>query len=209
MKKKTTKTSSRKTSPRGTSNANELPVKSFKTAIQWRQWLDKNHGKARGIWIKIYKKDSGVPSVDRGAALMEALCYGWIDGQAVGKDEQSYLQKYTPRRKGSIWSKRNIEYVTSLEREGRMKPAGLKQVELAKANGQWDRAYDSPRNMKIPEDFLARLARNRKAKTFFETLNKTNTFAISWRLQTAKKPETRERRMKAIIEMLARGEKFY
>ncbi len=195
-------------SARKVSTSKELPVKAFKTADKWRSWLEKNHATAKGIWVKIYKVSAGVASVDRSGALMEALCFGWIDGQALPGDQQCYLQKYTPRRKGSLWSKRNIEYVAKLEKEGRMTPAGREEVEIAKANGRWENAYDSPRNMTLPPEFLRLLGKNKKAKAFFQTLNKTNLFSIGWRIQTAKKPETRERRMKAIVEMLARGEKF-
>ena len=124
-------------------------------------------------------------------------------------DDLSYLQKFTPRRKRSIWSKRNIEHVERLISEGRMQPAGLRQIEAAKADGRWDQAYDSPANMEVPADFLEELSKDPAAKAFFDTLNKTNLYAIGWRLQTAKKPETRAKRMKAILEMLSKGEKFH
>ena len=141
--------------------------------------------------------------------LDEALCCGWIDGQLDKYDEKSWLRKFTPRRSKSVWSKRNIEHVNRLIQAGKMKLAGLKEVEAAKADGRWERAYDSPSAMQVPEDFLKELSKDKKAKAFFETLNKANTYAIAWRLQTAKKPETREKRMKAILEMLKRGEKLH
>lgn len=186
-----------------------METKSFKTAAQWRKWLDRNHAKSRGIWMKMYKKASGIPSVDYKGALMEALCYGWIDGQSKSLGEEAFLQKFTPRRKGSVWSKRNIGFVGELEKEGRMMDAGREQVKIAQENGRWDAAYDSPRNMQIPEAFLDLVRKNKKAKAFFDTLNKTNRYAIAWRIATAKKEETKVKRMKAMVEMLARGEKFH
>ncbi len=188
---------------------NELPVISFATAEDWRRWLEENLENEKGIWLRIFKKGTGLPSVTHGTALDEALCYGWIDGQAKKYDDKSYLQKFTPRRPRSIWSKRNIEHIERLEKEGKMHTAGRKEVEAAKADGRWERAYDSPKNMEVPEDFIAELSKNKKALAFFETLNKTNRYSIAWRLQTAKKPETRERRKKVILEMMAKGEKFH
>ena len=162
-----------------------------------------------GIWLRFYKKGSGIVSLNYAAALDEALCFGWIDGQSKSLDENSYLQKFTPRRARSIWSKRNIEHVARLIEEGKMNPSGLKEAEAAKTDGRWQKAYDSPANMEIPEDFLRELSKDKKAFAFYKTLNKANTYAIVWRLQTAKKPDTREKRMKAILEMLSRGEKFH
>lgn len=181
----------------------------FKNLKAWEKWLEKNYNLHEGIWLKFYKKDSGVESIKYPEALDAALCYGWIDGQLKKGDEKFYLQKFSPRRKRSIWSKRNINHVERLEKEGKMKPSGYKEVEAAKADGRWENAYDSPSNMSIPEDFLKRLSKNKKAFAFFESLNKTNKYAIGWRLQTAKKPETREKRIKTIIEMLSKGEKFH
>ena len=139
----------------------------------------------------------------------EALCYGWIDGQANKFDDESWIQKFTPRRAGSIWSKRNIANVERLMKLEKMKPAGLDEVAKAKADGRWARAYDSPKEMQIPDDFMKALSKNKKAKAFFDTLNKTNKYAIGWRLQTAKKPETKEKRIKAIVEMLSKEQKFH
>lgn len=141
-------------------------------------------------------------------ALDVALCYGWIDGQKQAHDEQAWLQKFSPRRAKSIWSKKNTEHVERLINEGRMRPTGLKAVEKAKADGSWGKAYDSPSKMTIPEDFLKELSKNKKAEAIFRGLSKTNLFSIGFRLQTVKKQETREKRIKAIIEMLAKGEKF-
>jgi uncharacterized protein YdeI (YjbR/CyaY-like superfamily) len=181
----------------------------FASPVEWRTWLDANHERTEGVWMRFFKKDSGVASIKYAEALDEALCYGWIDGQMKSLDAKSYLQKFTPRRARSVWSKRNVEHVARLTREERMHAAGLKQVESAKADGRWERAYDSPSAMAMPEDFLAALAKNRKASKLFETLNKSNRYAIAWRLQTAKKAETRQRRLEAIIKMLAAGEKFH
>ena len=181
----------------------------FKTQKDFGKWLTKNHDKSPGIWINFFKKDSGVKSINYKEALDEALCYGWIDGQANSYDEKSWLQKFTPRRKRSIWSKRNTEHIERLTKAGKMKSSGLKEVEAAKADGRWQKAYDSAGNMTMPDDFLKLLNKNKKAKKFFDTLNKTNLYSIAWRLQTAKKTETKEKRIKMIIEMLAKGEKFH
>ncbi len=186
-----------------------LPIISFESPSGWADWLSANHTQPAGIWLRFFKKASGVTSVTYAEALEEALCYGWIDGQANEYDDDSWLQKFTPRRKKSIWSKINTQHVERLIKEGRMKAAGLKEIEAAKQDGRWEQAYDSYRNMRIPEDFMRELEKNAKAKGFFETLNKTNLYSIAFRLQTAKKPETREKRMKAILEMLSNGKKFH
>ena len=187
----------------------DYPIITFTTIEEWETWLAKNHSKLPGIWIQFFKKNSGINSVSRSEVLDIALCYGWIDGQAKSLDEKAWLQKYTPRRPKSIWSKRNTEHVTRLIKEGKMKPAGLAEIEKAKADGRWENAYDSPTTMTIPQDFLIALSKNKKAKDFFETLNKTNIYAIVWRLQTAKKPETKMKRIHAIVTMLSKREKFY
>jgi len=187
----------------------DSPICSFGTIKEFTTWLAKQHAVAPRIWIRHFKKNSGVATITYAEALDVALCYGWIDGQKKSYDTESWIQKYTPRRPKSIWSKRNREHITRLEQAGKMKPAGNAQVAAAKADGRWEQAYDSPANMVVPPDFLLKLAKNKKAETFFNSLNKTNTYAIVWRLQTAKKPETRENRMKVILEMLKKGEKFH
>ena len=187
----------------------DSPVLPFKTTKDLALWLSKHHAVATGIWMRLYKKDSGVVSITYAQALDVALCYGWIDGQKKSYDAESWIQKFTPRRPKSIWSKRNREHIARLENAGLMKPAGIKQVEAAKADGRWEQAYDSSSNMVVPEDFLKELAKSKKTENFFKTLNKTNTYAIVFRLQTAKKPETRVKRMKAILDMMKKGEKFY
>ena len=190
-------------------NKADQPTKSFTSASKLREWLAKNHAKSNGIWLRIYKKDSGVKTVTYDEALDEALCYGWIDGQKNSHDEKSWLQKFTPRRSKSIWSKRNTEHIARLIKENRMYSAGLKEVEAAKKDGRWSQAYDSQKNMQIPVDFLKEVKKDKKAYAFFQTLNKANAHAIGWRLQTAKKPEIRERRIKAFLDMLAKGEKLH
>ena len=179
----------------------------FVTPGDWRAWLDNNY-QAPGVWMRFYKKGKG-ESINYAQALDEALCYGWIDSQVAKYDDDSYLQKFTPRRAKSIWSKRNITYVQRLVEEGKMTPHGLKEIDAAKADGRWERAYDSPANMEVPSDFLQALEKLPKAKAFFETLNKANLYAIAWRLQTAKKEATRTRRMETILAMLDKGEKFH
>jgi uncharacterized protein YdeI (YjbR/CyaY-like superfamily) len=176
---------------------------------EWAKWLAAHHGTSDGVWLRFFKKGSEVVGLSRAEALDEALCYGWIDGQAKNHDDVSWLQKFTPRRKKSIWSKINVGHATRLIEAGRMKPAGLREIEQARQDGRWADAYDSPSRSTTPEDFLAALSKNKKAAAFFETLNKANRYAITWRLQTAKKPETRQRRMMTIIAMLAKKQAFH
>ena len=190
-------------------NKPDLPVLSFSSQLEWNQWLTQNHTLDSGIWLRFFKKGSNIKSVVYDEALDEALCFGWIDGQLKKYDEQSYLQRFTPRRPKSIWSKRNIGNVTRLENEGRLKPSGIKEIEAAKADGRWEAAYVSPSEMTIPDDFLKELVKNKEAFLFYESLNKTNKYAIAWQLQTAKRPETREKRMKQILEMMAKKEKLH
>jgi uncharacterized protein YdeI (YjbR/CyaY-like superfamily) len=189
--------------------ANELPVRPFKSATAWQAWLAKNHASSPGIWMRLFKLNSGHKSITYPEALLEALCYGWIDGLRKAHDAVSYLQRFTPRRPKSIWSKINTRHARRLIKAGRMQPAGLQQIEAAKKDARWNRAYPSPANAKIPDDFLKSLEKNKKAKACFATFDKRNTFSIAYRLQSAKRPETREKRMKAILQMLARGEKFH
>jgi uncharacterized protein YdeI (YjbR/CyaY-like superfamily) len=191
------------------SSTADVPIISFQSANEWEAWLAKNHGQSAGIWLRFYRKDSGKQGVTYPEVLDGALCYGWIDGQLKPYDKESWLRKFTPRRPRSVWSKRNTEHVVRLTGAGRMKRAGLREVEAAKADGRWERGYDSPAKMSVPDDFLSALSKNKKAKAFFATLNKANRYAIAWRLATAVKPETREKRFKAMIGMLARGEAFH
>jgi uncharacterized protein YdeI (YjbR/CyaY-like superfamily) len=181
----------------------------FPSAKEWELWLAKKHARSAGVWIRFFKKGSGIASLTHADALAFALCFGWIDGQVKKHDADSWLHKFAPRRPRSLWSKRNRELAAQLTKAGKMQPAGLKEVESAQSDGRWDRAYDSPSTMTVPQDFMKELSKNKAARKFFNTLNKANIYAIGWRLQTAKKPETRERRIKAMIEMLAAGNKFH
>ena len=187
----------------------EPPIVAFVSVAKWEEWLKKNHASSSGVWFYFQKKCSDRKSPTHAEALDSALCYGWIDGQAKPRDENSWLQKFTRRRSRSGWSKRNTEHAKRLIRTGKMKPAGLKEVVAAKKDGRWKTAYDSPSNAIIPDDFLNRLRRNKKAQAFFNSLNKANLYSIAYRLQTAKRPETRERRMIVILNMMAKGEKFH
>lgn len=187
----------------------DLPIRAFKTQKDFHQWLASHHASAEGLWVRIYKKDSGKATVTYAEALDEALCYGWIDGLKKSYDADSWIQRFTPRRARSVWSKINTQHIARLTKEGRMKAAGLAQVEAAKADGRWKAAYDSGRNATVPADFLRALRKDKKALAFFESLNAANRYAIIYRLQTAKKPETRSRRMEMILTMMAKGEKFH
>ncbi|MGF6928791.1 uncharacterized protein YdeI (YjbR/CyaY-like superfamily) [Chitinophaga sp. W2I13] len=187
----------------------ELPELFFETQQQWEKWLAKNHAQEDGVWLRMYKKDTKIPSINYAQALEEALCYGWIDGQSKSVDEKSFIQKFTPRRAKSIWSERNTKHIERLTAEGKMKPAGIYQVELAKADGRWEKAYATQSEATVPDDFMAALKKNKKAAAFFETLNKQNKFAIYFRLQNAKKAETRAKRIVDFIAKLERHEKFH
>lgn len=187
----------------------EPEILSFKTADAFQKWLAKHHHTVDGILIRFFKKESRVQSITYKEAVDEALCYGWIDGRANKFDAESWIQKFTPRRPKSIWSKRNVDNIERLTALQKMKPAGLEEVAKAKADGRWAKAYDAPKDMQLPADFMEALSKNEKARAFFDTLNKTNRYAIGWRLQTAKKQETKEKRIKTIIEMLSNEQKFH
>jgi uncharacterized protein YdeI (YjbR/CyaY-like superfamily) len=192
-------TAKRKRSSHAPSRAN---TRTFTTAAAWAEWLREHHATSDGVWLRFFKKTTGRQTFAHADALDEALCWGWIDGQAQPYDDESWLQRYTPRRPRSGWSKRNRDYVARLERGGRMQPAGRAQVEAAKRDGRWDRAYDSPANAAVPEDFLRALRRHKGALAFFKELNRANVFAIAYRLQTAARPETRQRRFDALVQMI-------
>lgn len=188
---------------------NTLPILEFKTYELFESWLEKHHDKSNGVWLKIFKKDSEIKTINYAEALDVALCYGWIDAQKKTFDEKAWLQKFCPRTAKSIWSKVNIGHVERLIINAKMQHAGLEAVKKAKEDGRWENAYDPPSKMTIPEDFLNKLSKNKKAEDFFKSLNKTNLFSIGFKLQTAKKQETREKRMKEIIEKLEKGEKLH
>lgn len=187
----------------------ELPVISFESKKKWSEWLVKQHDKSCGLWLKLAKKDSGIPSITYEEALDVALCYGWIDGQKKGFDDKYWLQKFTPRGARSIWSKINTEKVERLIKSGEMKPAGLRAVESAKQDGRWDAAYASQKNSAMPDDFQAALDKNKKAKAFFSTLKSAERYSFLFRIQTAKKSETRAKRIQQFVEMLENGESIH
>ena len=189
--------------------AAELPILPFASKKKWADWLAKQYDKTTGIWIKIAKKDSGIPSLTYEEALDVALCYGWIDGQKKGLDDQYWLQKFTPRGPKSIWSKINTEKAERLIASSEMRPAGLKAIEAAKNDGRWEAAYASQKNISIPEDFQAALEKNKKAKAFFSTLKSAERYSFLFRLHNIKKPEMRANRIQKFIEMLERGEKIH
>jgi uncharacterized protein YdeI (YjbR/CyaY-like superfamily) len=184
-------------------------VVACRTKKEWARWLAANHAASKGVWLRFFKKASETASVNHTEALAIALCYGWIDGQLKKHDEESWLRKFTPRRPKSMWSKRNREIVEQLAHAGKMKPAGLKEIAAAKEDGRWNRAYDSPSKMSVPADLMKEITKNKDARLFFKTLSKANIYAITWRLQTAKRPDIRDKRMKTIITMLARGKAFH
>jgi len=187
----------------------DLPTLPFESKKKFADWLAKQHDKSAGVWLKLAKKATGIPTVTYAEALDVALCYGWIDGQKGSFDDKYFLQKFTPRRPKSIWSKINTEKVARLIASGEMKPAGLKAIEAAKQDGRWDAAYEGQKSISVPEDFQSALEKNKKAKAFFESLNSSNRYAFLFRVATAKKAETRERRISQFVEMLERGEKFH
>ena len=178
----------------------------FKNAKAFEAWLKKHHATSDGLWLQIAKKGAEQPSVTYPEAVEIALCWGWIDGQKKGLDDQHFLQRFTPRRARSIWSKINVDKVAALVEAGRMQPAGQAQIDAAKADGRWAKAYDGARTATVPEDLQAALDANPQAKKFFATINASNRYAVTWRVQTAVKPETRARRIAQLVDMLARGE---
>ncbi len=187
----------------------KLQILHCETVQEWEGWLDAHHADSTGLWLKIAKKDSGHSSVSYSEALDAALCYGWIDGQKGALDEGFYLQKFTPRRSRSLWSKGNVERVGALIASGRMRASGLAEVEAAREDGRWAGSYDSPRSITLPSDLKEALDANPKAKSFYASLDRTNVYAILWRLQTAQKAETRHSRLVKFIEMLNEGRKIH
>ncbi len=190
-------------------NSDNLEIMSFDTQQDWEAWLKEHHADTKGVWLKISKKGASSPSVSYAEALDGALCYGWIDGQKAPFDDKYWLQKFTQRGARSIWSKVNCDKATALIAEGRMQPAGLRQVELARSDGRWERAYESQSKITIPDDFQSELDKNQEAKDFFNTLNSANRYAFLFRIHTAKKPETRFARIQKFIEMLSQHQKIH
>ena len=187
----------------------ELPVLLFSDQQGWQAWLEQNNQGSKGLWLKLAKTSSGKTSLSYAEALEEALCFGWIDGQKQGYDSEYWLQKFTPRGPRSIWSKVNVAKAEILIKSNKMQPEGLAAIESAKKDGRWGAAYDSSSTSTVPEDFQNALNKNPKAKNFFETLNRANVYAFCWRVQTAKKPETRKARIEKFLEMLNKGETLH
>ncbi|SKB33506.1 YdeI/OmpD-associated family protein [Daejeonella lutea] len=185
-----------------------LPVLSFETTAAFSEWIEA-HISDVGLWLKIAKKGSGRVTISYAEGLDVALCYGWIDGQKQTYDEQYFLQRFTPRRAKSVWSKINVAKIAELEKAGRMKPAGLAAVDAAKADGRWDAAYAGPATMTMPEDFAAALEANTKAKAFWATLNKANTFAFNYRIRGTKNPELRKSKIEKFVAMLSEEIKIH
>ena len=190
-------------------SAADDPTLAFASAGDWEAWLEESGASADGVWIKVAKKGSGIASVTHAEALDAALCFGWIDGQRKSFDEQYFLQRFTPRRPRSIWSQRNREHIERLTAAGRMRPAGRREVDAAKADGRWDAAYEAQGSAEVPDDLQRELDADPQAAAFFATLSSQNRYAILFRLATAKRPETRARRLATFVEMLRKGETLH
>jgi len=189
--------------------ADDLPILLFTTPPDFEVWLEENHAESEGFWLKIAKKGSGKTSISYAEGLELALCFGWIDSQKRGLDEKFFLQRFTPRRPRGRWSRINREKVEALLAAEAMRPAGMAEVEAAKADGRWEAAYEGARTAKVPDDLRRELDANEAAREFFATLDSSNRYAIVYRLDDAKKPETRERRLRKFVAMLERGEKIH
>jgi uncharacterized protein YdeI (YjbR/CyaY-like superfamily) len=187
----------------------DLPVLGFADQGAWESWLARQHAESPGIWLKIPRKGSGAPGVSYPEALAVALCYGWIDGQKGRLDDEYWLQRFGPRRPGSRWSKINTGKAAELIEAGLMQPAGLREVELARADGRWDAAYEGQRSIGVPGDLAAELSRNEAAAAFFATLSGANRYAILYRIGEAKRPETRAKRIARYVAMLAAHETIH
>ena len=186
-----------------------LPIVPFGSAAAWEEWLREHHAESRGVWIKLAKVGTGVPSVTYAEALDVALCHGWIDGQKAPYDATYWLQRFTRRGPRSNWSKINRDKASALIEQGRMMPTGQREIDAAMQDGRWEAAYDSARTMTVPEDLQARLDQEPRARDFFATLDRANRYAILYRVQTAKRPETRARRIEQLVAMLAEGKKIH
>ncbi len=186
----------------------DLPIASFGSREEWEAWLEEEHETSDGLWLKFAKKGSGLDSVSPAEAVEAALCYGWIDGQAASVDEKHWLVRFTPRRRRSRWSKINRAKAEQLTQEGRMRPAGLREVERAKADGRWDAAYDGQRSAKVPDDLRSALERNDRAREAFSALGRADRYAILHRIEEAKKPGTRARRIENFVATLEKGKKL-
>jgi len=181
-----------------------LAIRLFEDAKAWESWLEQHHQtETDGLWLKISKKGSSVPSVSYADALDAALCFGWIDGQRKTHDKEHFLQRFTPRRRQSLWSRRNVDKVAVLIAQGRMRDAGQAEIEAAKADGRWEKAYASSSTIEVPEDFQVALNRNKRAKAFFDTLTKTKRYPFLWRIETVKRAETRQKKIDQFVKLLA------
>ncbi|HEX8390680.1 MAG TPA: YdeI/OmpD-associated family protein [Candidatus Saccharimonadales bacterium] len=187
---------------------NDIPVMSFEDSRAWETWLKANYDLQTGIWMKVARKDSGIASVSLTDALDICLCYGWIDGQRRSYDNLFFLQKYTPRRKKSLWSKVNIEKVATLIAAGRMQEPGQNAIDAAKKDGRWDAAYESQKNATVPPDLETALDKNLDAKEFFASLTRAERYSVLWRLMTAKSPEMRQQRLEKMVDLLKSGTKI-
>ena len=183
-----------------------LTITLFESPSDWQKWLASNFEQNKGLWLKLSKKGATYPSITYAEALDIALCYGWIDSQKQSYDDSYFLQKFTQRRSKSIWSKANIEHINRLTEAGRMKPAGQAEVNKAKADGRWERAYDGSRSIKMTPGFAAALEASPVAKAFYDTLNRSSAYSILWHLQTATSAEVQDARVRKFIAMLERGE---
>jgi uncharacterized protein YdeI (YjbR/CyaY-like superfamily) len=183
--------------------ADDLPVLAFETQADLEEWLEREHATAPGVYVRLAKKGSGVPSVTYAELVESVLCFGWIDGLSRRLDDRFYVQRITPRRPRSVWSQKNVEAVAALTESGRMRPAGLAAAEAARADGRWDRAYPGSARMTVPDDLAAALAAEPAARAAFDRLDGTNRYAVLWRVHTAATPETRARRIEAAVRMLA------
>lgn len=186
----------------------DFPIILFKTEKDWSSWLEEN-GNQPGLWVRIAKKKSGLQSIDYQQALEIALCFGWIDGLKKRYDEQFYIQRFTHRKPKSNWSKINRDKAERLIAEGKMRQEGFDAIEQAKKTGAWENAYDSQKNIEVPDDFKKELAKNRKAKLFFETLNSVNRYSVLYRIQITRTAKARSKKINYLIEMLERNEKFH
>jgi uncharacterized protein YdeI (YjbR/CyaY-like superfamily) len=187
----------------------DLPVVEFATRAEWATWLAAEHAASAGVWLKIARKDGGAESVSYSAALDVALCHGWIDGQKDRLDDRFWLQRFTPRKPRSRWSKRNRGRAEALIGSGEMAPAGMREIERAKADGRWEAAYDSHSTATVPDDLRAELERNPAAREFFAALDSTNRYAILYRIQEARRPDTRARRIAKYVAMLSEGRRIH
>jgi uncharacterized protein YdeI (YjbR/CyaY-like superfamily) len=187
----------------------DLPIVAFKSQQAWDDWLASQRADSKGLWLKLAKKSSGIVSVSKPEAIDTALCHGWIDGQIDSLDDKYWLVRFTPRRPASKWSERNRTRVLQLVELGRMRPAGMKEIERARKDGRWEAAYAPQSTAQVPDDLRAALANNKKAGKFFETLNRINRYAILYRVHNARKPETRIARIEKFVAMLAAGETIH